>query len=179
MNNKTSLFPPFIEDACCFSSCSHEQTGYERHFFITPKTLLKSVQKLDSLGYYLEDIVASQVKEGFLLVYHFNHWETPGRLVLRVLLTEGKKEVESISSVYPGALWHERECYDFFGIIFKNHPNLIPLLLDPENPIDPPLLKPENKKKDLYQLLPACEQVLQHPRDEELSNYLIECSKKG
>ena len=32
--------------------------------------------------------------------------------------------VESITSVYAGADWHEREAYDFFGIVFDGHPAL-------------------------------------------------------
>jgi NADH-quinone oxidoreductase subunit C len=30
----------------------------------------------------------------------------------------------SVTSVYPGANWHERETYDFFGIVFDGHPGL-------------------------------------------------------
>ncbi|KUJ95133.1 MAG: NADH-quinone oxidoreductase subunit [Desulfonauticus sp.] len=163
---------------CAYAYCSHEQTGYEKHFFITPASLLQHVQKLDELGYFLEDITCMQVKEGFLLTYHFNRWEKPGRLALRVLVVEEDKTIDSISSIYPGALWHERECYDFFGIVFKNHPSLIPLLLPPEME-ERPLLKSSEKLRDLYELLPGCEQVLHAPRDEEFGQFIKECSQKG
>jgi len=33
-------------------------------------------------------------------------------------------KVESVTSVWPGAEWLEREAYDMFGIIFTNHPDL-------------------------------------------------------
>ncbi len=32
--------------------------------------------------------------------------------------------IDSVTSVWPGAEWPEREVYDLFGIIFKNHPDL-------------------------------------------------------
>jgi len=48
--------------------------------------------------------------------------------------------VPTISAVFPGANWHERETHDFFGIRFAGHPNLIPLLL-PEDADYHPLRK--------------------------------------
>ena len=35
----------------------------------------------------------------------------------------------TLTSVYAGANWHERETYEMFGIGFDGHPNLVPLLL--------------------------------------------------
>ncbi|HOQ25301.1 MAG TPA: NADH-quinone oxidoreductase subunit C, partial [Methanomassiliicoccaceae archaeon] len=37
--------------------------------------------------------------------------------------------VDSVTPLWGGANWHERETYDMFGIIFKGHPNLKRLLL--------------------------------------------------
>ena len=33
-------------------------------------------------------------------------------------------EIPTVSNVYKSALWHEREAFDFFGIVFTNHPDL-------------------------------------------------------
>jgi NADH-quinone oxidoreductase subunit C len=49
-------------------------------------------------------------------------------------------EVPTISSVFPGANWHERETHDFFGIRFAGHANLTPFLL-PEDATYHPLRK--------------------------------------
>lgn len=38
-------------------------------------------------------------------------------------------EVPSLSGIFPGLEWHERECYDLFGIAFTGHPNLTRILL--------------------------------------------------
>ncbi len=46
----------------------------------------------------------------------------------------------SITSIYPGAIWHEREAHEMFGIHFEGHPRLVNLYL-PEDFEGRPLLK--------------------------------------
>ena len=46
----------------------------------------------------------------------------------------------SITSIYPGAIWHERETHEMFGIDFEGHPRLVNLYL-PEDFEGRPLLK--------------------------------------
>ncbi|MGH7692138.1 MAG: NADH-quinone oxidoreductase subunit C [Candidatus Dormibacteria bacterium] len=38
-------------------------------------------------------------------------------------------EVPSLAQVFPGMEWHERECFDLFGVRFQGHPNLTRILL--------------------------------------------------
>jgi NADH-quinone oxidoreductase subunit C len=55
------------------------------------------------------------------------------RLKARVGDQEGDgAEIESISEVWPGANWFEREAYDLMGITFKGHPDLRRILMYPE-----------------------------------------------
>lgn len=129
-------------------------TGYDVDRFISADRLLDAVRKVDQAGFFLEDVSCVDMQEGFLLVYHFDRFERPGRLVLRVMIPRETPEIPSIYEIYPGAAWHERECFDFFGVQFTGHPNLIPLLLDPEHQGPPPLLKEESARKDLPQLYP-------------------------
>ena len=44
-------------------------------------------------------------------------------------LSDGEPEAPSVSALYPGADWHEREVYDMFGIRFIGHPNLKRILM--------------------------------------------------
>ena len=40
-----------------------------------------------------------------------------------------KPEIESVVSVYRSADWYERETFDFFGIVFLNHPELTRIMM--------------------------------------------------
>lgn len=57
-------------------------------------------------------------------VYHFRSI-THGRTVrVEVTAPDSNPHIPSIVSVYPTNDWHERETFDFFGIIFDGHPHL-------------------------------------------------------
>lgn len=63
-------------------------------------------------------------KDRFEVVYHLTSLKNKFRIRLKTRVDEKDCQVESVTSVYPTANWHERETYDMFGIIFKNHPDL-------------------------------------------------------
>jgi NADH-quinone oxidoreductase subunit C len=46
------------------------------------------------------------------------------RVRVEVTCPDGDPHVPSVTSVYPGNDWHERETFDFFGIVFDGHPAL-------------------------------------------------------
>lgn len=57
-------------------------------------------------------------------VYHFRSI-THGRNVrVEVATSDSNPHIPSIISIYPTNDWHERETFDFFGIIFDGHPHL-------------------------------------------------------
>ncbi|WP_026931022.1 NADH-quinone oxidoreductase subunit C [Glycomyces tenuis] len=49
-----------------------------------------------------------------------------------LLRTAADGPLETVTGLYPGAAWHERETHEMFGVDFAGHPGLAPLLLPPE-----------------------------------------------
>jgi NADH-quinone oxidoreductase subunit C len=64
----------------------------------------------------------------------------PGRLRIRVGAPGDDPSVPSITGVFPGANFYEREAYDLFGIVFEGHPDLTRILL-PDDWVGHPLRK--------------------------------------
>jgi len=67
--------------------------------------------------------------ERFDVVYHLLSPARNVRIRLKVR-TDADTPVPSITPVFPGADWYEREAYDFFGILFTGHPDLRRILTD-------------------------------------------------
>jgi NADH-quinone oxidoreductase subunit C len=89
----------------------------------------------DQLGYdFLADLTAIDWAEGasprFTVVYQL--FSTATAAYLRVAAncaSDTEPAVPSVVSLWPGANWHERECYDMFGIKFAGHPDLRRILM--------------------------------------------------
>ena len=65
----------------------------------------------------------------FVVVYHFYSMVHKHRLRLVIPVEEADAEVDSLTSLWPGADWLEREVWDMFGINFRGHPNLKRILM--------------------------------------------------
>jgi NADH-quinone oxidoreductase subunit C len=76
----------------------------------------------------------------FDVVYHLHSPERNERLRLKCRLPGENPEIDSVTVVWRGANWYERETFDLFGIIFRNHPNLKRIML-PEDWEGHPLRK--------------------------------------
>jgi NADH-quinone oxidoreductase subunit C len=73
-----------------------------------------------------------QYSERFGVVYAFSCFERNDRIRVKAMVSELEPELPSITDLFAGADWPEREVYDMFGIRFRDHPNLIRLLC-PDN----------------------------------------------
>ena len=62
-------------------------------------------------------------------VYHFKSLTHNRRVRIEISVPDSNPHIPSIMSVYPTNDWHERETYDFFGIIFDGHPHLTRILM--------------------------------------------------
>jgi NADH-quinone oxidoreductase subunit C len=65
----------------------------------------------------------------FDVVYHLLSPKKNVRIRVKVM-TDEDTPVPSITGVYPGADWFERETYDLYGVLFSGHPDLRRLLTD-------------------------------------------------
>lgn len=75
----------------------------------------------------------------FEVVYHLHSLPRGERLRLKCRLAEGAA-IDSVTGVWRGADWYEREVYDLFGIPFRGHPNLKRIMM-PEDWEGHPLRK--------------------------------------
>ncbi len=94
---------------------------------------------MDSLGFALESLSAIDwPAEGAMeLVYDFNGMAGGGRVAIRVRVPREAPELPSISGIFGGANWYEREAHEMFGIVFSGHPNLAPLVLPEDADVHP------------------------------------------
>ena len=76
----------------------------------------------------------------FEVVYNLISTGHRHRIRLKVRLAEDDPRIESVTSVWKTANWHERETFDLMGIIFDKHPDLRRILL-PEDWVGHPLRK--------------------------------------
>jgi len=120
----------------------YKTKGYHLDVALPPEKVVAAVEILNREGFFLEAITGVDwIDEQQLeVVYDFNHFDELCRVVVRSRLDRSSPEIPTISHIYQGANWHERETHDFFGIVFAGHPNLEPLLL-PEDADFHPLLK--------------------------------------
>ena len=76
----------------------------------------------------------------FEVVYHLFSTVTKKRVRLKVRLSGGDPTVDSLTPIWPGANFFEREVFDLFGVRFQEHPNLKRIMM-PENWEGHPLRK--------------------------------------
>lgn len=81
---------------------------------------------------FLTDITAVHYPDDsgreFCVVYHAHSLTQNFRIRVKVFLAESDLHIPTATVVYASANWMERETYDFFGILFDGHPNLIRIL---------------------------------------------------
>jgi len=108
-------------------------------YFMKPKATAESWQRAVSDDEYR-----------FEVVYHFYSSRHHHRLRVKVPLGAADPVVESLTGLWKGANWYEREVWDMFGIRFTGHPDLRRILMYDEF-IGHPLRKdyPINKRQPL------------------------------
>jgi len=84
--------------------------------------LLADITSVDWLGHERE-------KEGrFEVIYNLYSLKHKYRFFLKTHLPETKPEIQSLTLLWNGANWMEREVWDMMGIVFVGHPDLTKIL---------------------------------------------------
>jgi NADH-quinone oxidoreductase subunit C len=84
----------------------------------------------------------------FEVVYQLYSISHRNVIRIRAEVPENDPVIDSVVGIWAGANWHERECYDMFGIRFTGHPNLRRILM-PEDWEGHPLRKDYPLESDL------------------------------
>lgn len=101
------------------------------YFSIRKEDIREAVEILfKELGLRFAIASGIDTPSGIEILYHFSFDQSGEFYSLRVILEDKKHpEIESITPLFPGAEWIEREIWELLGVNFKNHPNLKKLLL--------------------------------------------------
>ena len=62
------------------------------------------------------------------VVYHIHSLVNNFRIRLKAYISTNNPNIATITDIYAGANWMERETFDFFGVKFNGHPNLVRIL---------------------------------------------------
>ncbi len=101
---------------------------------IDSERLLEAARLLYDAGFdYLSFITEVDWKDRLELVYHLYSYDYQGQPLGAILRTDlprdGVPTVASLTPVWPGAEFMERECFEMMGIRFLGHPDLRRILL--------------------------------------------------
>ena len=111
----------------------HAEHG-EPTLFISPERIVEICRRLkDEHGFVrLSAITAVDwhpANPRFEVVYLLHSLEKNARLRLKCRVSESACEIDSVTGVWRSANWYEREVFDMFGIVFRNHPDLRRILM--------------------------------------------------
>ena len=113
------------------------QEPYGMLTFTAPKEInLKVLQFLfddEELKFnFLTDLQAVHYPDNkgaeLAVVYHLHNWRDNVRIRFKVFTAIDQPDVYSATALYQSANFMERETYDFYGVNFVGHPNLIRIL---------------------------------------------------
>ncbi len=78
---------------------------------------------------YLRCLSVVDWRDELEVVYHLASLSHPHKLVVKTRAPIDDPWIPTTIGVWKGADWHEREGHDLFGLEFRGHPDLSPLIL--------------------------------------------------
>jgi NADH-quinone oxidoreductase subunit C len=88
----------------------------------------------DLAFFYLADAAAVDYGPGvrFEVVYHLFSWKHPAWLRVRAHVDRADPRIPTITDLWDGAMFHEREMYDMMGIVFEGNRDLRRIYMSPD-----------------------------------------------
>ena len=118
-----------------------EVKGLEVRLTIKPEANWEACRFLRDAGFeYLNCLSGADWMTHLEVVYDVSSLQQPCKVHLRVPVDRTNPVLRTVTSIWQGANWHERECYDMFGVRFDGHPDHRRILL-PEDWVGFPLRK--------------------------------------
>ncbi|PFH84325.1 NADH-quinone oxidoreductase subunit C, partial [Bacillus cereus] len=103
--------------------------------------VMESLRFHEGLAFdYMSELHATDFVTHMEVYVHLFSYGKKQSVAVKVKLDREAPQVESVTALWKGADWPEREAYDLLGIIFKGHPNLTRILM-PEDWVGYPLRK--------------------------------------
>ncbi len=103
----------------------------ERRLVITidSKDITEVCQTLFDMGFdHLSNVSGVEYEDRFESVYHVWSYSNNNLITVKAVLPKERPKIDSVTSIWKSADWHEREAYDLMGIKYKGHPNLTRIL---------------------------------------------------
>lgn len=121
---------------------NYAEKGFHLDVTIPPDRIVEAVQWIDGHKFALDTMTPVDWPDDqqIEIVYDFLHFHTPLRVAIRTRIPRDQASIASITDIYPGANWQEREAGEFYGITFDGHPNQIHLML-PDDMVGYPMRK--------------------------------------
>lgn len=138
------------------NAVDYRKRGYHLEVLLTPDIVRDFAQLMARLDFYLVFVSAVHLDPDIEIIYQFANYHGPCRTLARAFASPDDA-VPTISDIFHGANWHERETRDMFGVIFSGHPFLEPLLLPEEDKDLKPLLKKPAALKAAEKVRPVAE----------------------
>ena len=111
-----------LSDLCAVDYLSYGKADWE-----TRDTTRTGFSRGVSQGVYID---TQDVEDRFAVVYHLLSLKHNRRLRVRSFVSGQPARIASVTPVWAGADWFEREAFDLFGILFDGHPDLRRILTD-------------------------------------------------
>ena len=141
------LVTALSELSIVLNECDYAERGYHFEIDLEAARLREFAQCMLEQEMFLGFVGGLHVDPAIEIIYQFASYDRLCRLVLRVVV-DSNNAIPTISDIFQGADWHERETRDFYGVIFIDHPNLVPLILAEEDVDLKPLLKNSDNIKE-------------------------------